>query len=220
MPELRQESHRTQEPEVVLREVPKEPVPRHVRGLRRHDRRTIGRLAQGSPTMQRVCKPARRHPLSAQLHELWREGSCPSEALPMRNAHDRRRLMLQVRKSRPSPLGTVIAAAKHEWNLSGPAVLLRFTKGAIHMALRAVAAEPPVRPNLRPLASDPSTSKLVGSLSQGATSYMTSPFRPRYLGRHRIHHGLTGVVLIAIGLAACWHDRRDFPWPLDDRRLR
>jgi hypothetical protein len=101
MPELRQESHRTQEPEVVLREVPKEPVPRHVRGLWRHDRWTIGWLAQGSPTMQRVCKPARRHPLSAQLHELWREGSCPSEALPMRDAHDRRRLMLQVRKSRP-----------------------------------------------------------------------------------------------------------------------
>lgn len=34
---------------------------------------------------------------------------------------------------------------------------------------------------------------------------------------HRIHHGLTGLILIIIGVGLMLHDRRDFPWPLRDR---
>lgn len=29
---------------------------------------------------------------------------------------------------------------------------------------------------------------------------------------YRVHHGLTGCVFIAIGLALILHDRKDFPW--------
>ncbi len=32
----------------------------------------------------------------------------------------------------------------------------------------------------------------------------------------RIHHGGVGVVLIAVGTALLFHDRRDWPFPLRD----
>jgi hypothetical protein len=49
-----------------------------------------------------------------------------------------------------------------------------------------------------------------------------------YLAGARIHHGLTGLLLLTAGVAtrhpalvaagalAVWHDRRDFPFPLHD----
>lgn len=33
----------------------------------------------------------------------------------------------------------------------------------------------------------------------------------------RLHHGLTGAVLTALGIALVAHDARDFPWRLRDR---
>lgn len=43
--------------------------------------------------------------------------------------------------------------------------------------------------------------------------------RPRcklYIAGRRVHHGLTGIALIAVGALLCLHDRRDWPWPLRD----
>ena len=39
--------------------------------------------------------------------------------------------------------------------------------------------------------------------------------RPRckvYVFEHRLHHGLTGCILIAVGAVLVAHDRRDVPW--------
>lgn len=41
---------------------------------------------------------------------------------------------------------------------------------------------------------------------------------PRYLLGRRVHHGLVGVVLAAIGVVLAWDDRHDFPWQLSRRR--
>lgn len=30
-----------------------------------------------------------------------------------------------------------------------------------------------------------------------------------YIGRHRVHHGALGVVLLVLGGALAWHDRLD-----------
>lgn len=38
-----------------------------------------------------------------------------------------------------------------------------------------------------------------------------------YICGRRLHHGLTGALLIPLGLLLCWHDRRDFPWPTRDK---
>jgi len=39
--------------------------------------------------------------------------------------------------------------------------------------------------------------------------------RVRVLGL-RVHHGLLGASLAALGLVLVWHDRRDWPWRLLD----
>ena len=36
-----------------------------------------------------------------------------------------------------------------------------------------------------------------------------------YVFGARIHHGLTGCLLAAIGAALAWADRHDFPWVKD-----
>jgi len=41
--------------------------------------------------------------------------------------------------------------------------------------------------------------------------------RRLYIAGYRLHHGLAGVLLIAIGVALVAHDARDFPWPVKDR---
>lgn len=44
--------------------------------------------------------------------------------------------------------------------------------------------------------------------------------RPRckvYIFERRLHHGLTGCILIAVGTLLCLHDRRDWPWRLRDQ---
>ena len=62
---------------------------------------------------------------------------------------------------------------------------------------------------------------------EDATVVLT-PCRKLYLGKKRIHHGLTGGALLgaglllhkktvaAIGAALVLHDRHDFPFPLTD----
>lgn len=37
-----------------------------------------------------------------------------------------------------------------------------------------------------------------------------------YVDQRRIHHGLAGALLAAIGVALMLHDRRDFPWRTHD----
>lgn len=32
----------------------------------------------------------------------------------------------------------------------------------------------------------------------------------------RLHHGLAGAAMVAIGLALAVHDRKDWPWPIND----
>jgi hypothetical protein len=39
-----------------------------------------------------------------------------------------------------------------------------------------------------------------------------------YLVGVRVHHGLTGCFMAAVGLALVWHDRRDFPFVERPRR--
>lgn len=34
----------------------------------------------------------------------------------------------------------------------------------------------------------------------------------------RLHHGLTGAALCALGAVLMVHDRRDWPWPVRDRK--
>lgn len=41
--------------------------------------------------------------------------------------------------------------------------------------------------------------------------------RRLYVFGYRLHHGLTGAVLAALGLGLVVHDARDFPWRLRDR---
>lgn len=36
-----------------------------------------------------------------------------------------------------------------------------------------------------------------------------------YVLHRRVHHGLVGLLAAAAGVAAMWHDRRDFPWLRD-----
>lgn len=38
-----------------------------------------------------------------------------------------------------------------------------------------------------------------------------------YIFGRRIHHGLVGACLTALGAVLSIHDRRDFPWRLRDR---
>lgn len=33
-----------------------------------------------------------------------------------------------------------------------------------------------------------------------------------YVAGHRLHHGMTGLILVGAGIALCLHDRRDFPY--------
>jgi hypothetical protein len=33
-----------------------------------------------------------------------------------------------------------------------------------------------------------------------------------YIGRWHVHHGLQGLVMIAIGAVLVWHDKTDFPF--------
>lgn len=35
-----------------------------------------------------------------------------------------------------------------------------------------------------------------------------------YVLNRRLHHGLTGVFLIALGMVLALHDKADFPWAL------
>jgi hypothetical protein len=42
------------------------------------------------------------------------------------------------------------------------------------------------------------------------------PFPRTYVYGWRLHHGLLGCVLAAIGAALAAHDRHDFPWPIRD----
>lgn len=37
-----------------------------------------------------------------------------------------------------------------------------------------------------------------------------------YVLGHRLHHGMTGLILAAIGVALAIHDRRDFPFTRHD----
>lgn len=37
-----------------------------------------------------------------------------------------------------------------------------------------------------------------------------------YVLGYRLHHGLTGLILAALGVALTYHDRRDFPWRIHD----
>lgn len=37
-----------------------------------------------------------------------------------------------------------------------------------------------------------------------------------YLGGQRLHHGLVGCMLLAVGAALVAHDWRDRPWSLKD----
>lgn len=47
------------------------------------------------------------------------------------------------------------------------------------------------------------------------------PHGPRvYVRGRRLHHGLSGVALTAVGLVLITHDRHDFPWHLHDRPER
>jgi hypothetical protein len=49
-------------------------------------------------------------------------------------------------------------------------------------------------------------------------SVKRDPGRPLgrvYLFGYRLHHGLLGAVMTALGLVLCWHDRRDAPWTRD-----
>lgn len=39
--------------------------------------------------------------------------------------------------------------------------------------------------------------------------------RVHIIGR-RVHHGLAGLLLAAVGLALMLHDRHDFPWGTHD----
>jgi hypothetical protein len=45
-----------------------------------------------------------------------------------------------------------------------------------------------------------------------------NPFPHTYVYGFRIHHGLLGCILAAIGAALAAHDRGDFPWPVHDPR--
>lgn len=48
----------------------------------------------------------------------------------------------------------------------------------------------------------------------------TRDYGPRlYLGGVRVHHGLTGCLVAAVGLVLVWHDRRDFPFVERPRRF-
>lgn len=44
-----------------------------------------------------------------------------------------------------------------------------------------------------------------------------TPCRKVYVCGRRLHHGLAGLVFMAAGFVAFWHDRRDWPFPLKDR---
>jgi hypothetical protein len=41
--------------------------------------------------------------------------------------------------------------------------------------------------------------------------------RKVYIVGLRIHHGLAGAAMLALGAVLVIHDRRDWPWPLIDR---
>lgn len=45
---------------------------------------------------------------------------------------------------------------------------------------------------------------------------MTGPGPRVYVRGRRIHHGLAGAVLVVVGAVLCLHDRRDWPWRLQD----
>lgn len=40
-----------------------------------------------------------------------------------------------------------------------------------------------------------------------------------YVRGRRVHHGLTGVVMLVVGAVLLAHDRRDWPFALDDGSL-
>lgn len=42
--------------------------------------------------------------------------------------------------------------------------------------------------------------------------------RRLYVCGARLHHGLTGAFLAALGVALMAHDKADWPWPVRDRR--
>lgn len=42
--------------------------------------------------------------------------------------------------------------------------------------------------------------------------------RRLYLSGYRIHHGLVGLVLLAVGAALAFNDRHDWPFRLVERR--
>jgi hypothetical protein len=45
-----------------------------------------------------------------------------------------------------------------------------------------------------------------------------TPCRKLYVaGWVRIHHGLVGAALVALGAALVWDDRHDWPFPIRDR---
>lgn len=33
-----------------------------------------------------------------------------------------------------------------------------------------------------------------------------------YFRGRRVHHGLVGAMMMAVGVVLVWHDRHDFPW--------
>lgn len=41
--------------------------------------------------------------------------------------------------------------------------------------------------------------------------------RKVYLLERRLHHGLVGGTMMAVGLVLLLHDRRDFPWAMERR---
>lgn len=46
--------------------------------------------------------------------------------------------------------------------------------------------------------------------------FRLTPDRKLYVFGFRIHHGLQGCALVALGLILTFHDRKDFPWRLRD----